>query len=92
MNEKISVFVFCVEAIIYLLLCNSHDRTFKKIVPIFFSSLPFTGLVLICIDFRSKNYAFGREKRDTGMFYSFSDRHWALLVGFFYQELISRII
>ena len=29
MNEKISVFVFCVEAIIYLLLYNLHDCTFK---------------------------------------------------------------
>ena len=29
MNAKISVFVICVEAIIYLLLCNLHDCTFK---------------------------------------------------------------
>ena len=29
MNVKISVFVICVEAIIYLLLCNLHDCTFK---------------------------------------------------------------
>ena len=29
MNAKISVFVICVEAIIYLLLCNLHDRTFN---------------------------------------------------------------
>ena len=29
MNEKISVFVICVEAIIYLLLYNLHDSTFN---------------------------------------------------------------
>ena len=28
-NAKISVFVICVEAIIYLLLYNLHDCTFK---------------------------------------------------------------
>ena len=30
MNVKISVFVICVEAIIYLLLYNLHDCTFKS--------------------------------------------------------------
>ena len=29
MNAKISVFVICVEAIIFLLSYNLHDRTFK---------------------------------------------------------------
>ena len=29
MNAKVSVFVICVEAIIYLLLYNLHDCTFK---------------------------------------------------------------
>ena len=29
MNAKISVFVICLEAIIYLLLYNLHDSTFK---------------------------------------------------------------
>ena len=29
MNAKISVFAICVEAIIYLLLYNLHDYTFK---------------------------------------------------------------
>ena len=29
MNAKISVFVICVEAIIYLLLNNLHDYTFN---------------------------------------------------------------
>ena len=29
MNAKISVFVICVEAIIYLLLCNLPDYTFN---------------------------------------------------------------
>ena len=29
MNVKVSVFVICVETIIYLLLYNLHDRTFK---------------------------------------------------------------
>ena len=32
MNAKISAFVICVEAIIYLLFYNLHDFTFKKIV------------------------------------------------------------
>ena len=31
MNAKISVFVICVEAIIYLLLYNLQDCTFKKV-------------------------------------------------------------
>ena len=30
MNSKISVFVICVEVIIYLLLDNLHDFTFKQ--------------------------------------------------------------
>ena len=30
MNAKISVFVICVEAIIYSLLHNLHDCTFNK--------------------------------------------------------------
>ena len=30
MNVEISVFVICIEAIIYLLLYNLHDRTFNK--------------------------------------------------------------
>ena len=31
MNAKTSMFVICVEAIIYLLLCNLHDCTFKTL-------------------------------------------------------------
>ena len=31
MNAKIYVFVICVEATIYLLLCNSHDCTFNLV-------------------------------------------------------------
>ena len=30
MNVKISVFVICVEAIMYLLLCDLHDCSFKE--------------------------------------------------------------
>ena len=30
MNAKISMFVMCVEAIIYLLLYNLHDCTFNE--------------------------------------------------------------
>ena len=30
MNAKISVFVICVEAIMYALLYNLHDCTFKE--------------------------------------------------------------
>ena len=32
MNAKISEFVICVEAIIYLLLYNLHDCTFKHVI------------------------------------------------------------
>ena len=32
MNEKISVFVICVEVIIYLLLYNLHDFTFNDFI------------------------------------------------------------
>ena len=38
-NAKISVFVICVEAIIYLLLHNLHDCTFKKITPLVSSGI-----------------------------------------------------
>ena len=33
MNEKSSVFVICVEVIIYLLLYNLHDCTFNDFIP-----------------------------------------------------------
>ena len=33
MKAKISIFVVCVEAIIYLLLHNLYDRTFKYQAP-----------------------------------------------------------
>ena len=33
MNAKISIFVICVESIIYLLLHNLHDCTFKANLP-----------------------------------------------------------
>ena len=36
MNAKISVFVICVKAIIYLLLYNLHDCTFKNAIYRFF--------------------------------------------------------
>ena len=32
MNAKISVFVICIEVIIYLLLHNLHDCTFKNLI------------------------------------------------------------
>ena len=32
MNAKISVFIICAEAIIYLLLYNLHDSTFKTLL------------------------------------------------------------
>ena len=32
MDAKISVFVICVEAIIYLLLYNLHDYTFNRTI------------------------------------------------------------
>ena len=34
MNVKISVFLICIEAIMYLLLHNLHDRTFKVLLGI----------------------------------------------------------
>ena len=37
MNAKISVFVICVEVIIYLLLYNLHDCTFKNDEKMLFS-------------------------------------------------------
>ena len=35
-NAKISIFIFCVEAIKYLLLHNLHDCTFKEAVQTIF--------------------------------------------------------
>ena len=32
MNAKMSVFVICVEAIIYMLLYSLHDCTFKDLI------------------------------------------------------------
>ena len=32
MNAKISVFIICIEAIIYLLLRNLYDYTFKNVL------------------------------------------------------------
>ena len=46
MNAKISVFVICVEAIIYLLLYNLHDCTFKGIL----KNLLLTKLKSHCVD------------------------------------------
>ena len=56
MNAKISVFVICVEAIVYLLLYNLHDCTFnisyreiaaKRAAPISFLSFICLKTVLI---------------------------------------------
>ena len=33
MNGKLSVFVICIDAIIYMLLYNFHDCTFKIFIP-----------------------------------------------------------
>ena len=49
MNAKISVSVICVEAIIYLLLYNLHDCTFKYCIKI-----------LLCV----QNLAFGGVWQD----------------------------
>ena len=38
-NAKISIFIFCVEAIKYLLLHNLHDYTFKEAVQTIFFTL-----------------------------------------------------
>ena len=35
MNVKVSVFVICDEAIVYLLLYNLHDCTFKNFISLF---------------------------------------------------------
>ena len=32
MNTKVSVFAICIEAIMYLLLYNLYDCTFKKVI------------------------------------------------------------
>ena len=45
MNTKISLFVICVKAIIYLLLCNLHDCTFKIKVSGINSANYFTAII-----------------------------------------------
>ena len=45
MNAKISVFVICVEAIVYLLLYNLHEYTFKKLTPTQLYSTEFCEIV-----------------------------------------------
>ena len=40
MNLKISIFVICVEAIIYLLLHNLHDCTFNISILLFVDTYP----------------------------------------------------
>ena len=47
MNAKISAFVICVEAAIYLLLYNFHDYTFKlNYDAVFLENWTFYGLIL----------------------------------------------
>ena len=46
MNTKLSVFVICVEAIIYLLLYNLHGCTFKEQLQYFYC---FVGTILKAI-------------------------------------------
>ena len=45
MNVKISVFVICVEAIIYLLSYNLHDGTFKADSVIFITIISFFSIL-----------------------------------------------
>ena len=45
MNAKISAFVICVEAIIYLSLYNLHGCTFKSICLMFFEYVSFEGAI-----------------------------------------------
>ena len=49
MNEKTSVFVICVEAIIYLLLYNLYDYTLKVFRPLL--SLPLLYNLMLCKTF-----------------------------------------
>ena len=49
MNANISVFVICVEAIMYLLLHNLHDCTFNRtILNILSNSIPHE--IIVCDD------------------------------------------
>ena len=41
MNAKISMFVNCVEAMVYVLLYNLHDCTFKEQFRVNFKSIDF---------------------------------------------------
>ena len=47
MNVKTLVFVICVAAIIYLLLCNLHDCTFKACVRYFLSNFYFLQMIAL---------------------------------------------
>ena len=53
-NAKISVFIICGEAIIYLLLYNLHDCTFKDTIKVYF--LP-------------RSYVLPRLRRRVGYFF-----------------------
>ena len=46
MNAKISVFVFCADKIIYLLLCNLHDCAFNMLLEVFIYSSKRRHLIL----------------------------------------------
>ena len=56
MNAKISVFVICVEAIIYLLLYNLHDCTFKMFSVVFIQR--YTVLIIYQFCLFSLSYQF----------------------------------
>ena len=47
MNEKFSVFVICIGVIIYLLLCNTQDCTFKRFLKL---SNPSLHLLFVLIE------------------------------------------
>ena len=47
MNVKTLVFIICVAAIIYLLLCNLHDCTFKACVRYFLSNFYFLQMIAL---------------------------------------------
>ena len=48
MNAEISVFTICVDAIIYLLLYNLHDRTFKIFIYILGTEISISCTKITC--------------------------------------------
>ena len=75
MNEKFSVFVICIGVIIYLLLCNLQDCTFKRFRKL---SNPYLHLLFVLTAIsqtEKRNYIAGNKEQAKAVSLSLNKRH-----------------